>query len=53
MILHLSGFSATNTFTGALFVKGTNIGFEVHGNYDCTVQIRDYNLVSYLAEKQR
>ena len=36
-----------------LFVKGTNIGFEVHGNYDCTVQIRDYNLVSHVAEKQR
>ena len=38
---------------GALFVKGTNIGFEVHGNYDCTLQIRDYNSVSYLAGSPR
>ncbi len=29
------------------FIGGTNIGFEVHGNYDCTVEIRDYKLTTY------
>lgn len=29
------------------FVGGTNIGFEIHGNYDCTVDIKDYLLTAY------
>ncbi len=28
------------------FVRGTNIGFETHGNIDCTFEIKNYNLVS-------
>lgn len=27
---------------------GTNIGFEIHGNYDCTVQIKNFQITSYL-----
>lgn len=30
------------------YIGGTNIGFEIHGNYDCTVEIKDFNLVSYI-----
>ncbi len=30
------------------YIGGTNIGFEVHGNYDCTVDIKNLNLTSYL-----
>lgn len=30
------------------YIGGTNIGFEIHGNYDCTVEIKDYNLTSYI-----
>ena len=29
------------------YFGGTNIGFEIHGNYDCTVQIKNFNLTSY------
>lgn len=29
------------------FIGGTNIGFEIHGNYDCTVEIKDFTLTSY------
>lgn len=29
------------------YISGTNIGFEIHGNYDCTVDIRDFRLTSY------
>ena len=29
------------------YISGTNIGFEVHGNYDCTVQIKNFNITSY------
>lgn len=29
------------------YIGGTNIGFEIHGNYDCTVEIKDFNLTSY------
>lgn len=29
------------------YIGGTNIGFEIHGNYDCTVDIRNFNLTSY------
>lgn len=28
------------------YVRGTNIGFEIHGNFDCTVELKDYNLIS-------
>ncbi|MBR6635726.1 MAG: hypothetical protein IKL41_08905 [Clostridia bacterium] len=29
------------------YIGGTNIGFEIHGNYDCTVEIKDFQLTSY------
>ncbi len=29
------------------YLSGTNIGFEIHGNYDCTVEIKDFNITSY------
>lgn len=29
------------------YIGGTNIGFEIHGNYDCTVEIKDFNLTSF------
>ena len=29
------------------YISGTNIGFETLGNYDCTVEIKDFNLTSY------
>lgn len=29
------------------YISGTNIGFEIHGNYDCTVEIKDFSLTSY------
>lgn len=28
------------------YIRGNNIGFEVHGNMDCTVKIRNYNLIA-------
>lgn len=30
------------------YISGVNIGFEVHGNYDCTVDIKDLALTSYI-----
>ncbi len=30
-----------------LFFDGVNIGFETHGNVDCTFEIRNFNMVSY------
>jgi len=29
-----------------LYVRGTNIGFETHGNLDCTIEVKNYNLVA-------
>lgn len=29
------------------YIAGTNIGFEIHGNYDCTVDIKDFTLTAY------
>ena len=29
------------------YFKGCNVGFEIHGNYDCTFEIKNFNLVSY------
>ncbi len=29
------------------YIRGNNIGFEVHGNSDCTIEIRNYNLISH------
>lgn len=42
----------SNTFAETVsvddfYISGTNIGFEVHGNYDCTVDIKNFSLTSY------
>ena len=29
------------------YINGTNIGFEIHGNFDVTFDIKNYNLTSY------
>ncbi len=29
------------------YIGGTNIGYEIHGNYDCTVDIKNFKLTSY------
>ena len=29
------------------FMRGNNLGFEIHGNFDCTFDIRNYDLVAY------
>ena len=55
---HISAMLAkaneSNTFgrpvTAAdLYIGGANIGFEIHGNYDCTVDIKGFQITSYLA----
>ena len=28
------------------YIQGTNIGYEIHGNFDCTIEIKNYNIVS-------
>ena len=30
-----------------MYFSGCNIGFEIHGNYDCTVEVKNLNIVSY------
>ena len=30
-----------------LFFAGGNLGFEIHGNYDCEIEFKNYNLVAY------
>lgn len=42
----------SNTFGYAVnkedfYIGGTNIGFEIHGNYDCTIEIKDFQITSY------
>ena len=32
------------------FWRGTNIGFETHGNIDATIEIRNYNLISHIVD---
>lgn len=29
------------------YIRGTNLGFETHGNINCTVDIKDFDLVAY------
>lgn len=33
-----------------LYFGGVNLGYETHGNIDCTFEIRNFNLVSYSAK---
>ena len=29
------------------YISGTNIGFETHGNYGCTIEIKNFSLTSF------
>ncbi len=42
-----SGTFAETVSVEDFYIGGTNIGFEIHGNYDCTVDIRNFTLTSY------
>lgn len=33
------------------YIRGNNLGFEIHGNFNCTFDIRNYNLVAYNRRK--
>ena len=30
-----------------MYFDGVNIGYEIHGNYDCTVEFKNFNMVAY------
>lgn len=30
-----------------MYFDGVNIGYEIHGNYDCTFEFKNFNMVSY------
>ena len=34
------------------YFSGTNMGFEVHGNISCAVEIKNYNIVSYIKKEE-
>ena len=34
------------------YFHGTNMGFEIYGNIKCTVEIKNYNLVSYIKKDE-
>ena len=34
------------------YFSGTNIGFEIYGNISCTVELKNYNIVSYIKKEQ-
>ena len=33
------------------YFSGTNIGFETHGNIDCAIEVKNYNIVSCFKKK--
>ena len=33
------------------YIGGTNIGFEILGNFDCTVDIKNFNITSYIKQR--
>jgi len=35
-----------------MYFSGVNIGYEIHGNYDCTFEIKNFNMVSYNLDGQ-
>ncbi len=41
---NIFGFEVTKE---DMFFDGVNIGFEIHGNFDATFEIKNFNLVSY------
>lgn len=42
-----SGIYKTKFSKKDFYIGGTNIGFEIHGNYDCTIDIKDFQITSY------
>jgi hypothetical protein len=34
-----------------MYFTGANIGFEIHGNYDCTFEFKNFNMVAYNKDK--
>ena len=34
------------------YFSGTNMGFEIYGNFSCTMEIKNYNLVSYIKKEE-
>ena len=30
-----------------MYIDGVNLGYETHGNFDCTFEIKNFNLISY------
>ncbi len=42
-----SGVYSQKLSADDFYISGTNIGFEIHGNYDSTVEIKDFRLTSY------
>ena len=30
-----------------LYFSGVNIGFEISGNYNCTIEFKNFNIISY------
>ncbi len=37
-----------NVSLSDFYIGGANIGFEIHGNSDCTAEIKDFKLTSYI-----
>ena len=35
-----------------MYFTGANIGFEIHGNYDCTFEFKNFNMVAYNKDKE-
>ena len=41
---NIFGFKVTRD---DMYFDGVNIGYEIHGNYDCTFEFKNFNMVSY------
>lgn len=41
---NIFGFEVTKS---DMYFDGVNIGYEIHGNYDCTFEFKNFNMVAY------
>ncbi len=41
------GTFGTKVTSEDFYIGGANIGYEIHGNYDCTIEIKNFTLTSY------
>ena len=41
---NIFGFEVTKD---DMYFDGVNIGYEIHGNYDCTFEFKNFNMISY------